>query len=64
MGTCDVGLNAFLHYNIATSLWGQGVEHGDLNENVCGMKYVCVLGSRSCLTNYTNTNLSQIMMAY
>ena len=33
MGTFEVELNAFLHYDMAISLWGQGVESGGLNRN-------------------------------
>ena len=33
MGTFIVGLNAFLHYDMATSLWGQGVEWSGLKKN-------------------------------
>ena len=33
MGTFEVGLSAFLHCDMATSLWGPGVECTGLKEN-------------------------------
>lgn len=32
-GTFEFGLNAFLRYDMAISLWGQKTECGDFNEN-------------------------------
>ena len=33
MGTFEVGLNAFLHYDMATNLLKSGIVSGGLNEN-------------------------------
>ena len=39
METPEVGLNGFLHYDMAISIWGQGVECDGLNMN---SPYRCV----------------------
>jgi hypothetical protein len=32
-GTFEIGLNVFLHYDMATNLWGQGVKSSGLSKN-------------------------------
>ena len=53
MGTFEVGLNAFLHYDMTKRLWGQGVECGGRLQSIWHYKEVWLCWSKYTTLGWT-----------